>query len=71
MHIKVTTDPMTQREVMHPETHPCHYEGDGDNGLEIYFETDASMQNFLSWQQDDDHKITLCGNNTDDYIAEG
>ena len=71
MHIKVTTDPMTLREVTHPETHPCHYEGDGVNGLEIYFENDDNMQSFLKWQQDDDHKITLTGSDSGDYIAEG
>ena len=71
MHIKVTTDPMTMSEVNHPENHPCHYEGDGVNGLEIYFEDEDNMQNFLEWQQEDDHRITLKGNDSEDYVAEG
>ena len=71
MHIKVTTDPMTMREVNHPENHPCHYEGDGVNGLEIYFEDEDNMQNFLEWQQEDDHRITLKGKDSEDYVAEG
>ena len=71
MHIKVTTDPMTQRELTHPENHPCHYEGDGINGLEIYFEDENSLQDYLQWERDEDHKITLQGNDIDDYVAEG
>ena len=71
MHIKVTTDPMTMNEVNNPESRPCYYQGDGINGLEIYFENDDNMQSFLEWEQEDDHKITLMGNDSDDYIAEG
>ena len=71
MHIRITTDPMTLQEVNHPENHPCHYEGDGVNGLEIYFKNEGNMKRFLDWEQEDDHKITLMGNNSDDYVAEG
>ena len=35
-----TTDPISLREVSDPECHPCVYEGDGDNGIEIYFENE-------------------------------
>ena len=71
MHIRVTTDPITLNEVHDLENHPCHYEGDGDNGLEIYFENQANMDEFLEWERDDDHKITLKGNDSEDYVAEG
>ena len=71
MHIKVTTDPMTQQDISHPENHPCHYEGDSVNGLEIYFESESNMQNFIEWKNEDDHKIVLRGNDSDDYVAEG
>jgi hypothetical protein len=71
MNIRVTTDPMTQREVSNPDEHPCLYQGDGDNGLEIYFENEKSRRAYLAWQDEDDHCITLEGNDSEDYIAEG
>lgn len=71
MIIRVTTDPMTQHEVSSPETHPCVYDGDGENGLEIYFESEQSKQEYLNWDKDDDHKIVLKGNSSADYVAEG
>lgn len=71
MHIRVTTDPISQNEVHDPSNHPCHYEGDGDNGLEIYFESQSNMNEFLQWERDEDHKITLKGDDSADYVAEG
>jgi len=71
MHIRITTDPISLNEIHHPESHPCHYEGDGDNGLEIYFETEAHLEEFLAWERDEDHRISLTGNTSDDYVAEG
>ena len=71
MHIRVTTDPITQKDVHDLSSHPCHYEGDGDSGLEIYFETQQNLEEFLSWERDEDHKISLQGNSSDDYVAEG
>jgi len=71
MNIRVTIDPMTQQEVSNPDLHPCLYQGDGDNGLEIYFENEKSRQAYIVWQGDDDHCITLEGNDSDDYVAEG
>ncbi len=71
MHIRVTTDPITLKDVNNLSNHPCHYEGDGTNGLEIYFENQKNMDEFLDWERSNDHKITLKGNNSDDYIAEG
>ncbi|MDH5485238.1 MAG: hypothetical protein OEY43_08405 [Gammaproteobacteria bacterium] len=73
MHIRITTDPMTMKDISDPETHPCVYEGDGNDGLEIYFETEQSRDQYMKWQQDIalDHHIALQGNDSDEYIAEG
>ena len=73
MHIRITTDPVSLNEVNNPENHPCIYEGDGINGLEIYFENEANRDEFLAWEheQDMDNMITLMGNDSADYIAEG
>lgn len=66
---RTTTDPISLREVTDPENHPCVYEGDGDNGIEIYFENENNRQQYL--QIKNDGNIVLQGNDTDDYIAEG
>lgn len=71
MHIRVTTDPITMRDVMDPESHPCVYEGDGINGLEIYFENESTRDEYMAWEQDHDHKIQLTGDDSEDYVAEG
>jgi hypothetical protein len=34
MIIRTTTDPISLNEVSDPESHPCIYEGDGDERLE-------------------------------------
>lgn len=69
MHIRSTTDPISLHDVPNPESHPCVYEGDGENGLEIYFETEANKQLYLEMELED--KKILIGNDTEDYIAEG
>jgi hypothetical protein len=69
MHIRTTLDPISLREVPDPENHPCLYEGDGENGLEIYFETEENKQMYLDMELED--RKVLTGNDTDDYIAEG
>jgi len=69
MHIRTTTDPITLRDVPDPEHHPCLYDGDGVNGLEIYFENEKNKQLYLAMELED--KKILVGNDTDDYIAEG
>ncbi|VAW67759.1 hypothetical protein MNBD_GAMMA10-899 [hydrothermal vent metagenome] len=71
MHIRVTTDPISQKDIADVTGHPCHYDGDGQNGLEIYFENQANMDEFLEWEYNDDHQITLEGNDSADYVAEG
>jgi len=69
MHIRTTTDPITLRDVHDPEHHPCVYDGDGINGLEIYFENEKNKQLYLAMELED--KKILIGNDTDDYVAEG
>lgn len=69
MHIRSTLDPISLREVPNPENHPCLYEGDGDNGLEIYFENEENKQQYMNMGLED--KKVLIGSGTADYIAEG
>jgi hypothetical protein len=69
MHIRTTTDPVSLRDVPDPENHPCLYEGDGDNGLEIYFENEENKEIYMEMELED--RKVLTGNDTDDYIAEG
>ena len=73
MHIRVTTDPMSMREVENPHMQPCVYRGDGENGLEIYFESEVNRLAFIEWERDkkEDHQITLKGDSSADYVAEG
>ena len=69
MIIRTTTDPISQRDVAHPESSPCVYEGQGDDGLEIYFENETNRQAYL--HQETDNHIVLQGNDSPDYVAEG
>lgn len=69
MNIRTTMDPITLKDVPNPEQHPCIYEGDGEHGLEIYFENEATKQMYLDMELED-LKI-VAGNDTDDYVAEG
>jgi hypothetical protein len=69
MHIRSTTDPITLRDVQDPELHPCLYEGDGDNGLEIYFENEENRRLYLDMKLED--KKVLKGDDSDDYVAQG
>ncbi len=71
MHIRVTIDPITQQEVSNPDMHPCVYQGNGVDGLEIYFENEQNRDEFLHWSHNDDGRITLQGDSSDDYVAEG
>lgn len=71
MHIRTTTDPMTLHDVSDMAEPPCIYQGDGDDGLEIYFESEQSRQQYLDMFMDDDDRIVLRGNDSADYIAEG
>ncbi|MES9843745.1 MAG: hypothetical protein ABW162_05380 [Candidatus Sedimenticola sp. PURPLELP] len=69
MHLRTTTDPISLHDVPDPEEHPCVYEGDGDHGIEIYFENEENRETYLAIEMEDE-KI-VCGNDTDDYVAEG
>jgi len=69
MHIRTTTDPITLHEVDNPEVHPCLYEGDGENGLEIYFESEANRRAYLAMELEEQKVVQ--GSDCDDYVAEG
>ncbi len=69
MNIRTTTDPITLRDVHDPERHPCLYEGDGENGVEIYFESEETKRLYLDMEMED-RKI-LRGDDSDDYVAQG
>lgn len=69
MIIRTTTDPISLVDVPDPENHPCVYDGDGDNGLEIYFENEQNRQIYLNMKNDG--HIVLQGDDSEDYIAEG
>jgi hypothetical protein len=61
-------DPISWRDVTNLDTAPCLYEGDGENGIEIYFENEDDRELYRTLGQD--HRIVLEGNDSDDYIAE-
>lgn len=69
MIIRTTTDPISARDVPNPEEHPCVYEGDGENGLEIFFENEQNRQAYLQMKLED--KKVLMGSDSEDYVAEG
>ena len=69
MFIRTTTDPMTLNDVPSPETHPSLLEGDRENGLQIYFESEDTRREYMDLRPHD--PIVLEGNDSEDYIAEG
>ncbi|MCI0506332.1 MAG: hypothetical protein L0Z73_09520 [Gammaproteobacteria bacterium] len=69
MNIRTTTDPISLRDVPDPDHHPCIYEGDGDNGIEIYFESEENRQTYMQIEVTD--HIVLQSNLSDSYVAEG
>jgi hypothetical protein len=56
MNIRTTTDPITLRDVTDIEDHPCIYEGDGENGIEIYLEIGSSKNQLVGYY----HSKSLC-----------
>lgn len=70
MFIRTTTDPITLHDVPNPEHHPYVLDGDRENGLLIYFENERNREIFRELD-DDDHKIVLRSDSSDDYVAEG
>jgi hypothetical protein len=69
MHIRTTIDPITLNEVPDPDDHPCLYEGDGVNGLEIYFESEQTRDAYMALRTED-HTV-LASDDSEDYVAEG
>ena len=70
MFIRTTTDPMTLHDVKPlPDQQSCLFEGDAENGLEIYFESEQTRRDYMDLQPHDP-KI-LVGNDDEDYVAEG
>lgn len=50
--IITTTDPVTGKEVINPETHPFLIEGEGEYALKIYFESEATKRAYLEHADD-------------------
>lgn len=69
MNIRTTTDPISLREVHNPDDHPCVYEGDGDNGISIYFENEDNRKTYMELKTEGN--IVLQSNDSDDNVAEG
>jgi hypothetical protein len=69
MVIHTTTDPMTLHDVPDPQHHPRLFEGNAEYGLEIFFESEQTRQNYLALEPHD--PLVLEGNDAEDYIAEG
>lgn len=69
MIVRTTTDPISLHDVPNPELHPCVFEGDGDNGIEIYFENEENRQTYLAMKPEE--RKVLKGNSSADYVAEG
>lgn len=68
MHIRTTTDPISLYDVPDPDNHSCLHEGDGENGLEIYFENEENKQIYMKMELE--VKKIPVGNDSDDYVAE-
>jgi len=62
-------DPISWNEVTDLDSAYCVYDGDGDHGIEIFFESLQDQQTYLALGKD--HRITLQGNDSADYVAEG
>ena len=71
MHIRSTLDPISLHEVPDPEHHPCLYEGDGVNGVEVYFENEENKQIYMDMDKELGQKKVLASDDSDDYVAEG
>lgn len=69
MNIRTTTDPMTLHDVPDPASHPQLYEGDGEHGVQIAFESEQTRQDYVDLKPHDPK--VLHGNDAEDYVAEG
>jgi hypothetical protein len=57
-----TTDPITLNDVQNPEGHPFVIEGSGESALKIYFESEATKNEYLGISVEppgEDFKINL------------
>ena len=57
-----TTDPITMRDVPDPTHHPFVVEGEGDNALKIYFESEETKQAYEELEVEhpgNDFKVNL------------
>ncbi|CAK0752675.1 hypothetical protein CCP3SC15_180012 [Gammaproteobacteria bacterium] len=71
MNTRTTTDPISQRDVPNPGLHPCAYMGDGEHGVEVFFESEANRRTFLEEMNDIDDRKVIRGSSSEDYVAEG
>lgn len=62
MNVRTTTDPISLPDVPDPESH-----GDGECGIEIFFESEQRRQDYLAVTTHD--PMVLAGNDSEDYIA--
>ncbi|MEA3276676.1 MAG: hypothetical protein U9Q81_15555 [Pseudomonadota bacterium] len=69
MVIRTTTDPITLHDVPNPEEHPYLFEGDKENGLLIYFESEETRRMYQEMEMED--RKVVQGDSTEDYVAEG
>jgi len=57
-----TTDPITMHDVLDPAHHPFVVEGEGDNALKIYFESEETKQAYMELEVEHpgkDFKVNL------------
>ena len=52
MNTRFTMDPISWHEVENLDTAYCVYDGDGDNGIEIFFENKENQQIYLALGKD-------------------
>ncbi len=71
MNTRTITDPISQRDVSNPSSHPCAYMGDGEHGIEVFFESEENRNTFLTEMQVSPSRKVVCGSSSDDYVAEG
>lgn len=68
-----TTDPMTGHTIVDPEDHPWVQEGDPDDGITIYFDSDETMRRYAAIEVERPERGMRASldNPTDEWIDEG
>jgi hypothetical protein len=69
MNRRCTMDPISWREVTDLDAAPCRYGGDGENGIEPFFENEWERK--ICKSSGNDHAIVLERNDSEDYVAGG